>query len=36
MIITHKFRLYLNKEQEIRLSDTLELCRQTYNTLLEE
>lgn len=35
-MITHKFRLYPNKEQENKLLETLELCRQTYNTLLNE
>lgn len=34
MQIANKFRLYPNKEQEERLSYTLELCRQTYNILL--
>jgi len=36
VIITHKFRLYPNKEQEVKLLETLELCRQTYNILLQE
>jgi putative transposase len=35
-IITHKFRLYPNIEQEKKLSETLELCRQTYNYFLEQ
>lgn len=36
MITSHKFRLYPNKEQENKLLETLELCRQTYNILLGE
>jgi len=32
----YKFRLYPNQEQEERLDFTLEMCRQTYNMLLEE
>ncbi|MEM3532053.1 MAG: transposase [Candidatus Methanomethyliaceae archaeon] len=32
--LTYKFRLYPNKEQEERLFETLELCRQTYNYFL--
>ena len=36
MQITHKFRLYPNKQQEEKLFDTLNLCRQTYNNLLAE
>ena len=36
MQITHKFRLYPNKEIESKLLDILELHRQTYNTLLGE
>ncbi|MBN1159936.1 MAG: helix-turn-helix domain-containing protein, partial [Candidatus Diapherotrites archaeon] len=35
-MLAHKFRLYPNKEQEERLNFTLDMCRQTYNTLLEE
>ena len=35
-MITYKFRLYPNQEQEERLDFTLEMCRQTYNMLLEE
>ncbi len=35
-MITHKFRLYPNKEQENKLLEILELCRQTYNILLAE
>ena len=33
---THKFRLYPNRKVEQKLLDTLDLCRQTYNTLLGE
>lgn len=33
---THKFRLYPNKQVEQKMLGTLELCRQTYNTLLGE
>ena len=36
MQITHKFRLYPNKQQEENLFETLNLCRQTYNNLLAE
>jgi len=36
MLLTHRFRLYPNKEQESKLLETLELCRQTYNILLNE
>ncbi|MDP2907116.1 MAG: transposase [Nanoarchaeota archaeon] len=36
VIIAHKFRLYPNKKQEVKLLETLELCRQTYNFLLNE
>ena len=36
MQLTYKFRLYPNKEQETKLLNTLELCRQTYNILLAE
>ncbi|PKK85262.1 MAG: transposase [Thermoplasmata archaeon HGW-Thermoplasmata-1] len=32
---TFKFRLYPNKEQESKLEKTLELCRFTYNKMLE-
>lgn len=35
-MLTHKFRLYPNKEQEERLGFALEMCRQTYNNLLGE
>jgi len=35
-MITHKFRLYPNKKIEEKLFENLELCRQTYNTLLNE
>jgi putative transposase len=34
--LTYKFRLYPKKEQEERLLETLELCRQTYNYFLEQ
>lgn len=34
MQIANKFRLYPNEEQENKLLETLDLCRQTYNTLL--
>ena len=33
-MITYKFRLYPTKEQEEKLLETLEICRQTYNYLL--
>ncbi|HHI04246.1 MAG TPA: transposase [Candidatus Woesearchaeota archaeon] len=36
MQITHKFRLYPNRQQEEKLFETLNLCRQTYNNLLAE
>jgi len=36
MKITHKFRLYPNKETENKLLENLELHRQTYNILLAE
>ncbi|MEM3521112.1 MAG: helix-turn-helix domain-containing protein, partial [Thermoproteota archaeon] len=36
MQITYKFRLYPNKEQEEKLLETLELCRQTYNYFLAQ
>jgi len=36
MQITHKFRLYPSKEEEARLMETKELCRQMYNKLLFE
>lgn len=32
----YKFRLYPNKEQEQKLEFALDICRQTYNFLLEE
>ncbi len=35
-MLTHKFRLYPNKEQEEKLLWTLDKCRQTYNLLLSE
>jgi len=34
--LTYKFRLYPKSEQEERLLDTLELCRQTYNYFLAQ
>lgn len=33
---TYKFRLYPSKQIEQKMLDTLELCRQTYNMLLDE
>ncbi len=36
MHLTNKFRLYPNKKQENKLLETLELCRQTYNSLLNQ
>ena len=33
-MITYKFRLYPTKEQEEKLLETLEICRQTYNYFL--
>jgi putative transposase len=36
MQITYKFRLYPSKEQEEKLLETLELCRQTYNYFLSQ
>ena len=35
-MITHKFRLYPNKQTEIKLLETLEICRQGYNIFLGE
>lgn len=35
-MITYKFRMYPNKEQRERLDLSLDICRQTYNNLLEE
>lgn len=35
-MLTHKFRLYPNKEQEEKLLWTLDKCRETYNLLLSE
>ncbi len=32
--VTYKFRLYPKGEQEEKLLETLELCRQTYNYFL--
>jgi putative transposase len=34
--ITHRFRLYPNKQTEAKMLETLEICRQTYNVLLGE
>lgn len=34
MQVTYKFRFYPNEKQESKLSETLELCRQTYNYFL--
>jgi len=36
MILNYKFRLYPKKEQEERLLETLELCRQVYNHFLAQ
>lgn len=36
MTTTHKFRLYPNKEQREKLDFALDICRQAYNSLLEE
>ncbi|MDI6847084.1 MAG: helix-turn-helix domain-containing protein [Candidatus Bathyarchaeia archaeon] len=36
MQTTYKFRLYPMKEQEGKLLETLELCRQTYNHFLSQ
>jgi putative transposase len=36
MQLTYKFRLYPKREQEERLLETLELCRQTYNYFLAQ
>ncbi|MBS7613667.1 helix-turn-helix domain-containing protein, partial [Candidatus Bathyarchaeota archaeon] len=34
--VTYKFRLYPKKEQEDKLLEALELCRQTYNYFLAQ
>ena len=34
--LTYKFRLYPKREQEERLLETLDLCRQVYNYFLEQ
>jgi len=34
--VTYKFRLYPKGEQEEKLLETLELCRQTYNYFLAQ
>ncbi len=36
MMLAYKYRLYPNKEQEQRLTETLETCRRTYNDALAE
>ena len=36
MQITYKFRLYPTEDQEKRLLETLEICRQTYNYFLSK
>lgn len=33
---THKFRIYPSKETELKMLETLEICRKGYNTLLGE
>lgn len=35
-MITYKFRMYPNKEQREKLELSFDICRQTYNNLLEE
>ena len=35
-MITHKFRIYPNKQTENKLLEALEICRQGYNTFLGE
>src|SRR3989344_3999885 len=35
-MISHKYRLYPNREQTERLDFSLEMCRQVYNTMLGE
>src|SRR3990167_8846797 len=35
-MITHKFRIYPNKQTENTMLETLEICRQGYNTFLGE
>ena len=35
-MITYKFRMYPNKEARNKLDFALDICRQTYNSLLEE
>jgi len=35
-IKSYKFRLYPSKKEETKLMETLDLCRQTYNFLLQE
>lgn len=35
-MLASKFRMYPNREQRERLEFTLDICRQTYNNLLEE
>ena len=36
IVKSYKFRLYPSKKEEIKLMETLDLCRQTYNFLLQE
>ncbi|KXB00239.1 transposase [candidate division MSBL1 archaeon SCGC-AAA261C02] len=36
MKYTYKFRLYPTQEQEVKLGETLELCRRTYNRFLSQ
>jgi len=35
-MITYKFRMYPNKNVREKLDLSLDICRQTYNNLLEE
>ena len=36
MTTTYKFRMYPNKQAREKLEFALDICRQTYNNLLEE
>ena len=36
MIKTYKYRIYPNKEQELKMYEILDICRFTYNELLED
>ena len=36
IVKSYKFRLYPSKKEETKLMETLDLCRQTYNFLLQE